>query len=182
MSISRCVLWNAGSSDDDFVDITKSKKRKSPQTFEPEHSDDDFVVTTRKLKRCRKAYICSTCGREYSDGGNLARHVLRSHQHESVNLKRHTCSVCSKTYANIFNLRNHVRLKHRDVDVDLIYPGKSRRIEDAVDDVHPCTECHKKFLTEATLKEHVRQKHPNSIQLPHKSYAATMKCPGLFCL
>jgi len=55
-------------------------------------------------------YICTECGKEFSDQSNCRRHVKNFHN--KSNISSLICNLCQRTYKNHDSLRHHQRATH----------------------------------------------------------------------
>ncbi|CAG9559169.1 unnamed protein product [Danaus chrysippus] len=94
---------------------------------------------SRKLKRKRVLYVCSTCDKVFKRRDNFRSHIGT---HEA-SLRRHVCSVCGERFSYRSTLNKHRRATHT--------PHVAER--------HECTRCERAFTAAWMLKNHIKRDH-----------------------
>ncbi len=85
-------------------------------------------------------YKCKYCKKDYSCSGNLARHMINSH--ETHRIKWYNCKHCDSKFKYRTHLKRHVASKH---NIDIIW--------------HNCGHCDSKFKSNCELKRHSMHCH-----------------------
>jgi len=81
-----------------------------PETF---YEVDDIMALVSKPIGKDKEFACRTCGKSYSQKGNLQRHIKL----ECGKTPQFQCSVCCKTFTRKDNMKIHMKMLHeRGVD------------------------------------------------------------------
>lgn len=115
----------------------------------------------RKTHSGNKSFACGMCSKQYTNQGNLDRHIRVTHNKE----RQHICSICNKSFAQATILRQHhsVHITERDFNCDI---------------------CKKAFKTEVHLKLH-KLRHLPTEQRPKRKYKPTdkkYKPPAKLCI
>jgi len=102
---------------------------------------------------------CGFCGKIYSNGANLSRHIAIIHTqiYEPV-----TCNVCGSTFKHKFSYKEHLKTKHRQLfkhykETNPTNKRTSRRIMSVNKNntmKYFCYVCKMKFSDNITLQEH----------------------------
>ncbi|CAI2386639.1 unnamed protein product [Moneuplotes crassus] len=59
-----------------------------------------------------RPFVCSVCSKNFTQKGNLKKH-MRQHINKNVkDRKIHKCHLCPKSYTERYNLRSHYEVKH----------------------------------------------------------------------
>mmetsp|Transcript_25314 Transcript_25314/g.60969 ORF Transcript_25314/g.60969 Transcript_25314/m.60969 type:complete len:641 (+) Transcript_25314:285-2207(+) len=95
-----------------------------------------------KGPREKKVQICQKCGKTFSTGGNLSRHML-THSDE----RPFSCGLCFKSFRQRVHLKKHIRL----------HTGEKP---------YSCPHCSKSFTQKSTLTGHIRTKHTGETPYP----------------
>ncbi|XP_060860469.1 zinc finger protein 521-like [Metopolophium dirhodum] len=114
-------------------------------------------------KRNRRNHIngtkCELCGKTYSNGANLSRHISIIH---TQTFEPMTCNVCGSTFKHKYSYREHLKIKHKQLfkhyeETNSTYK-KTRRQIISVNKTNImkyfCKICKMKFADNITLQEH----------------------------
>jgi len=114
-------------------------------------------------KRNRRNHIngtkCELCGKTYSNGANLSRHISIIH---TRTFEPMTCNVCGSTFKHKYSYREHLKIKHKQLfkhyeETNSTYK-KTRRQIMSVNKTNImkyfCKICKMKFADNITLQEH----------------------------
>ncbi|CAI6352192.1 unnamed protein product [Macrosiphum euphorbiae] len=128
---------------------------------------DDLIDTipqkTAIRKRNRRCHIngtkCELCGKTYSNGANLNRHISIIH---TKRFEPMTCNVCGSTFKHKYSYREHLKTKHKQLfkhyeETNSTYKKKRQQII-SVNKTNTmkyfCTLCKMKFADNISLQEH----------------------------
>ncbi|KAL4122393.1 hypothetical protein QTP88_014726 [Uroleucon formosanum] len=97
---------------------------------------------------------CELCGKIYSNGANLNRHIsiIHTQTYEPI-----TCNVCGSTFKHKFTYREHLKTKHKQLFEETNSTKKTRLQITSVNKTNMkyfCKICKMKFADNITLQEH----------------------------
>ena len=123
-----------------------------------------------KDKSIGQNYICSLCGKSFTQAGTLRQHVKSIHEGIKKVRKKVVCDTCGKEFSGLYELKNHVKFVHEGVkDQECKYCGKLfgekgtlrnhiKSIHEKLKE-HSCEICGKSFNLLYELKEHIKTVH-----------------------
>ena len=73
-----------------------------------------FFTNTSSRMLCivhegRKDYKCKSCGKSFSHGNALKKHIHTIH----VGLKEYKCDICGKLFYQVGNMNSHIQKVHK---------------------------------------------------------------------
>ena len=69
------------------------------------------TIDRELFSTCHKDHKCKYCGKSYSDGGHLKRHIHNVHEGH----KDYKCESCGKSFSEAGNLKKHIRGLHENL-------------------------------------------------------------------
>ncbi|KAF6033427.1 hypothetical protein EB796_008268 [Bugula neritina] len=131
---SRCYLCH-----EMYTDQSALKIHEQGECYQSVASTQHLNVTLEQWRLTR--YLCSLCGKGYSNEENLLTHAREFHLSSRI----FRCRLCEQTYQELTTLRNHFTKTHQQ---------------------HELVECHlcqKRFTSKRSLLSHVRNTHNSSL-------------------
>lgn len=119
-----------------------------------------YLTDHRHIHSDVKGFICSKCGRTFSQAGGLHSHVKSCYQ-----MQGYLCDLCGQTFNHLGSMKSHRRIHlgekpHACTDCGARFSDhrnlrRHRRIHEN-SFPYPCTHCDKRFRHSNSLKAHLR--------------------------
>lgn len=131
-----------------------------------------YLRTHERLHLGAKEFKCDTCGKMYTNQGNLDRHIRVTHKNE----RRHECEICNKTFSQI-SILNQVLFINCLLKENIIYTdicmfvhrwAVQHRAVHITERNFACDLCPKTFKTKEYLQLH-RARHMPKVDRPRRT-------------
>ena len=103
---------------DEEIILNQQKNHSSVELKSSSYFED---ITVQEK---RKPYNCETCGKSFSTGGNVKKHIRNVHHEDQKHFKSvktvqekckpYNCETCGKTFSTGGNVKKHIRNVHHE--------------------------------------------------------------------
>ncbi|CAH1776927.1 unnamed protein product [Owenia fusiformis] len=114
-----------------------------------------------------KPFTCAHCQKDFSDKGNMLKHVRAKHDNNQLNIPSYPCSECWKSFPSVYALERHKRshtgekpfacdqCPRRFSDKGNMKKHRKKIHQPVLDKEYQCEYCSKQFNILGSLKRHL---------------------------